>query len=232
MMVAVFLVTNQTNWVKFFEKIFLVANISPDVIFEIPFFTLSNTNINFPKRKLWWRSYNIKKAFFTIKRVKLVGKKEFIVAILDPKYETFVVHIVFLESFSNNQENNVYCSCRVQIAALIANEAPNSISTEYFDFINVFSPKIASKLLEYTIINNYTIKSVNNWQSFYKSIYSLGLIEFETLKTCIKTNLANSFIRPSKFPARASIYFDKKSNGSFQLCVNYWRFNNFTIKNQ
>ena len=57
-------------------------------------------------------------------------------------------------------------------------------------------------------------------------------MELETLKTYIETNLANSFICPSKSPTSATILFDKKSDKSLQLCVNYRRFNNINIKNQ
>ena len=73
---------------------------------------------------------------------------------------------------------------------------------------------------------------MNDRQPPYGPIYSLGPVELETLKTYIETNLKNSFIRPSKSPAGASIFFDKKSNVSLRLCVDYWGLNNFTIKNQ
>ena len=53
MVVATFSVTDQANRVKFFEKTFLIANISPDVVFGMPFLTLSNVNIDFPKKELW-----------------------------------------------------------------------------------------------------------------------------------------------------------------------------------
>ena len=52
MVVAAFLVTDQANRVKLFEKIFLVANVSSDVVLGMPFFTLNGANINFPKKKL------------------------------------------------------------------------------------------------------------------------------------------------------------------------------------
>ena len=65
----------------------------------------------------------------------------------------------------------------------------------------------------------------------YGPIYNLGPVELETLKTYIKTNLANGFIRSSKFPAGAPIFFDKKPDCSFQLCVNYQGLNKLTIKN-
>ena len=52
MVVAAFSVTDQTNRVRFFEETFLVANVSPDVVLEMPFLTLSSANIDFPKREL------------------------------------------------------------------------------------------------------------------------------------------------------------------------------------
>ena len=57
-------------------------------------------------------------------------------------------------------------------------------------------------------------------------------MELETLKAYIETNLANGFIRPSKSPAGAPILFDRKSNGSLRLCVDYRGLNNLTIKNR
>ena len=63
-------------------------------------------------------------------------------------------------------------------------------------------------------------------------IYSLRPVELEILKTYIKTNLANNFIRPSKSPTGAPIFFDKKPDRSFRLCVNYCGLNNITIKNR
>ena len=57
-------------------------------------------------------------------------------------------------------------------------------------------------------------------------------MESETLKTYIETNLANGFIRLSKSSAGAPILFDRKSDGSLWLCINYQGLNNLTIKNQ
>ena len=78
-----------------------------------------------------------------------------------------------------------------------------------------------AELLENTGMNEYVIKLEEGKQPSFGPIYSLELVELETLKTYIKINLANGFIRPSKFPA-----------GSFRLCVDYWGLNNLTIKNQ
>ena len=51
-----------------------------------------------------------------------------------------------------------------------------------------------AKFPEYIGINDYTIELEKNKQSTFCPIYSLKPIKLETLKTYIKTNLANSFI--------------------------------------
>ena len=174
--------------------------------------------------------YTIEEVFPLTKWVKPVGKKEFAAAALDPGHETFIVHIASLESPS--QEGDAHPSCRAQIAALVANEAPTSIPTEYSDFADVFSPELASELPEHTGINDHAIELVDDRQPPYGPIYSLGPVELETLKTYIEINLKNGFIRPSKSPVEAPILFDKKPDGIFQLCVDYRGLNNLTIKNR
>ena len=77
MMILVFSVIDQVDKVTFFEKTFLVANVSPDMVFGIPFLSLSDEDVDFPKKELWWRLYTIKEALPTSNRVELVGKKEF-----------------------------------------------------------------------------------------------------------------------------------------------------------
>ena len=59
----------------------------------MPFFTLSNTNIQFAWEKLTWRSYITAKALSTIKQIKIIDKKEFIKAVLDENVEAFVMHV-------------------------------------------------------------------------------------------------------------------------------------------
>ena len=103
---------------------------------------------------------------------------------------------------------------------------------EYSNYSNVFSAKNVAKLPENTGMNKHAIELEKSKQFIFEFIYSLRLVELETLKTYIKINLANSFIRLSKFPARALILFDRKPNRNFCLCMDYWNLNNLTIKNQ
>ena len=87
------------------------------------------------------------------------------------------------------------------------------------------------ELPENTGINEYAIKLEKSKQPPFGSIYSLGPVKLETLKTYIKTNLVNGFIRPSKSLAGALILFDKKPDKNFHFCVDYWGLNNLIIKN-
>ena len=172
----------------------------------------------------------------TTRRVEVVGKKEFAATALDLESETFIVHVASLSfnaspSFTS-LELNVHFSYRPQVSNLIAEEFPTKVFAEYLDFLDVFFPDLASELSEHIGINNQTIKLFNGQQPSYGLIYSLWPVELETLKAYIETNLVNRFGRPSKSPAGAPILFDRKSNGSLRLCVDYWGLNSFTIKNQ
>ncbi len=81
-------------------------------------------------------------------------------------------------------------------------------------------------------MNEHAIKLIDGKQPPYEPIYTLNLVELETLKTYIETHLKTGFIQPSKSPTGAPILLDKKPDSSLCLCVNYWDLNNLTIKNQ
>ena len=78
-----------------------------------------------------------------------------------------------------------------------------------------------AELLENTGINKHAIELEEGKQLPFRPIYSLGLVELETLKTYIETNLTNGFIRFSKFPAKASILFDRKPDRNLRLYIDY-----------
>ena len=82
-----------------------------------------------------------------------------------------------------------------------------------------------------TNLNEHAIELEGDKQLPYSPIYSLSLVQLETLKAYIKTLLKTGFIRFSKFLASAPILFDKKLDNSFYLCIDYRGLNNLTIKN-
>ena len=86
-------------------------------------------------------------------------------------------------------------------------------------------------LPEQTKFNEHTIKLKEGKQLPYGLIYNLGPIELETLKTYITIYLKTGFIQLFKSPIGALILFDKKSDASFCLCIDYQSLNNLTTKN-
>ena len=112
MVVAAFSVTDPAIRVRFFEKTFLVVKVSLDVVFEMFFLTLSDADIDYPKKRLWWRLYTIEEAFPTTTQVELVRKKEFAAVTFDLGYETFVVYVASFENPSSIQKGNVHPFCR------------------------------------------------------------------------------------------------------------------------
>ena len=234
MVVAAFSVVDKANRVRFFEETFLVANVSPEVVLGMPFLTLSGADVDFSGRELRWRTYTTEEVLPTTRRVELVGKKEFAAAALDPESETFVVYVASLSSDASPSSSplDVYPSRLPQISGLIAKKAPTKVPAEYSDFADVFSPDLVSKLPEHIGINDHTIELVEGQQPPYGPIYGLWPVELETLKAYIETNLANEFIRPSNSPAGGPILFERKSDGSLWLCVDYQGLNNLTIQNR
>ena len=95
-------------------------------------------------------------------------------------------------------EKGIHPSLRPQRASLITKEAPTKVSIEYADFIDVFSPDLTSELPEHIKTKDCAIELVD----------------------------VNGFIRLSKSPADAPIFFDRESDGLFCLRVNYRDFNN------
>ena len=158
--------------------------------------------------------------------MKIIDKREFAAAALNADNKIFVVHIAALAELTTMP---IHPSCQAQINMLMSEET--GIPAKYSDFSNIFSSDSAAELPEHTGINNHPIDLLNNKQPPYGPIYSLGLVELETLKTYIKANLASGFIRLSKFPAGAPILFVRKKNSSLRLCVDYRGLNSLTIKN-
>ena len=83
---------------RFFQETFLLANTSIEIILGMPFLALSNADIQFPKKKLTWKSYTTIEALPNTKQVESIDKKEFAKAALDTESETFVMHVSALEA--------------------------------------------------------------------------------------------------------------------------------------
>ena len=72
-----------------------------------------------------------------------------------------------------------------------------------------------------TGISEYVIELEEDKQPAYKPIYSLRPVEFKTLKTYIKINLANGFIHLLNSLTSVSILFGHKPDNNLRLYINY-----------
>ena len=228
MIIIDFQVEDKANRPRFFQEIFLVANTQFEVILRMLFLKISNADMSFSEKTLTWKTYTTNKALPTTKRVQIIDKKDFVIATLDAKSETFVMHV----AFRKQEEMPVHSKKQAQVRVLLFNKAPTKVLAEYSDYSDVFSVEHAAELPENTGMNEHAIKLEEGKQPPFRPIYSLGPVELETLKTYIKANLANGFIRPSKSPTKAPILFDRKPDRILRLCVDYQGLNNITIKNQ
>ena len=145
---------------------------------------------------------------------------------MDKNSKTFVVYVAALKAL----EVAVYHFRAPLLAVLQQNKALTKIPSEYTDYIDVFSPDLSIELPENTGINKHIIELVEGKQPLYDLIYSLGPVELEMLKAYIETYLKTGFIWPSKSFIDIPFFFDKKSDKSLQLCVNYQGLNNLTMK--
>ena len=189
MVIAAFQVKDNVGRARFFEKTFLLADTSIKLVLGMPFLTLSNASIQFAEKELTLRSYTAKEALPTTLRVELIDKKEFAKAELDENIEAFVVYV---SSLSLGSKMTIHPALKAQIASLLAEKV--TVPAKYSDFANIFSKESGKVLPERTGINEHAIELEDGKQPLYGPIQRLGPVELKTLKTYIKTNLANSFI--------------------------------------
>lgn len=64
-----------------------------EMVFGMRFFIFSKANLRFAKKKLVLKSYTAVKALPITKQAKIIDKKEFALAVLNLKSETFVLYL-------------------------------------------------------------------------------------------------------------------------------------------
>ena len=144
MVLASFSIKDKKRNSCFFEKTFILTDISMDITLKISFFTLKNVDINFIGRHIYCKTYTIAEVFLTTRQVKLIEKNEFTVIALNLENKAFVIYVAFI-----NQDLDVHHTQRAQIASLKADETPTSISSKFVDFADVFFKNLAAKLSEH-----------------------------------------------------------------------------------
>lgn len=127
--------------------------------------------------------------------------------------------------------NKLHLSHKISIVLLKIIASPIFVTLKNLNCVEVIFLELAMELPEHREMNNHTIHLIEGKQPPYERIYSLESLELKSLKTYIKSSLANSFIRLFKSVLSVSILFVQKPNGGLCLCINYQDLNNLTIKN-
>lgn len=196
------------------------------------FLSFSNANFCFNIEDLNWRSCTTTKVLSTTNIVEFINKRELGKAVLGENCEIFVIHVATSEAMPNHLSRASLVQDEPTLAALKWDKTSTKIPAKYADYVNVFSSNRAMKLPKNISIYKPTIKLVKAKQLFFCPLYAFILIELETLKTHIKTHLKTGFIRTFRSSASTLILFDKKSDGSLCLYIDYRGLNHLTIKNR
>ena len=170
-----------------------------------------------------------------MKQVQIVNSKKFVIAALSANSKIFVIHVAIQKQekmlIHFKKQAQIKAQNEAQIGVLLFDKVFTEVLVKYSNYSNIFLVENIAKLPENTRINEHATELKKGKKLLFGLIYSLELVELETLKTFNKTNLINGFIRPFKSPIEALILFNKKLNRNFHFCMNYWGFNNITIKN-
>ena len=74
-----------------------MADTKFEVILEILFLKISNTNMLFGKETLTWKTNTTNKALPTNKQVQIINQKDFVIVALDANSKTFIMHTAIQE---------------------------------------------------------------------------------------------------------------------------------------
>ena len=105
------------------------------------------------------------------------------------------------------------------------------LSTEYHEFLDVFSRKDADILSKHRPGYDYTIELMESKAPTWGPLYSLSTNELKMLKAYIEKMVNKGFIQASSLSAASPVFFAKKPSGGLQFCVDYRALNAITIKN-
>jgi len=100
---------------------------------------------------------------------------------------------------------------------------------EYHQFTDVFD-KQHSRLLPEHCPYNLTIQTTGGLLLSLGPIYSLSILEMQTLWEFTDENIKSGTIQPFQSPERAPVVFVKKKNRNLRLYVDYWDLNKITQK--
>ena len=167
-------------------------------------------------------------------RIEKIEFEQLTKNVIDDKVETYFMFVrMYIDKQFDMQKMHVQRRVRIEFALTKIKEKFD-IKVTFFEILHDYE-KLNNENKIYELSNHdsndYAIDLKKNKKSSHKSIYFLFENEFKILRVYIEKHLINDFIRFFKFFVDAFILFVKK-NDNLRLCVNYKKFNAFTIKNR
>lgn len=122
------------------------------------FLVLSNANVKFDSKKLFWRKYTIAKVMLTARQVKLIDKHRILEAVPNKALEIFLLYMATREAPVSII--TLYFIKKPLFAALKQDKASTEIWMKYSNFANVFSPDLAMEFSDHTRLHKYSLKLI------------------------------------------------------------------------
>ena len=139
------------------------------------------------------------------------------------------------EQIDNGNKNSHYDNPaeyeETEASSLKENDILETLPIEYTSFTNVFSKQESETLPKHRKFD-MTIDIQEHKKVPWGPIYSLSEPELQTLRQYLDENLKKQYIRPSKSPAGAPMFFVKKKSGELRPVIDYRGLNSVTVKNR
>jgi hypothetical protein len=108
------------------------------------------------------------------------------------------------------------------------NKINNEISSQYIAFQDIFFEVKMYKFSKHNF-HDHVIEILSNRDFFFDFFYKLSTTKLKSLKNYINEYMKKNFIIKFVSSAKKFIFFVKKTNDKFCLCVNYKNLNEIII---
>ena len=198
------------------------------IVLGLPWFELHNPRIDWRKREI---RCPLAENIILKDRTRDYPPKVY--SSTDAPYPSHQISAITLQQLHQvgGKEDLFLFAVSVTPSSVTQGNSDIQIPKKYQDYADVFD-KVKASVLPKHRPYDCPIDLQPGKEPPWGPIYNLSPTELEVLREYIEENLAHGFIRHSKSPAGAPIFFVKKKDGSLRLVVDYRGLNKVTIRNR
>ena len=198
------------------------------IVLGLPWFELHNPRIDWRRREIWCPSAE---NIIAKDRTQDYSLKEYSsTSAPSPFHQISTITLQQMFQMGGKEELFLFAISVTPSSATQGN-SDIQIPEKYQEYVDVFD-KVKASVLPKHRSYDCPIDLQPGKEPPWGPIYNLSPTELEVLREYIEENLAHGFIRHSKSPAGAPIFFVKKKDGSLRLVVDYRGLNKVTIRNR